>query len=259
MKSLITYLLIYLATSFRYFLLSGLFFVAFYMIFSKKMSVAKIQQRIATKKSFIQEILHSLQANFILTFFGFLVLFTPLKSYTLIYVNYSDYPIWWLPVSFILALVIHDTYFYWMHRALHIKALFPKAHFVHHLSTNPSPWASYSFHLIEAATEALVILIIVFVIPIHPTIIMLFTLVSFLINIYGHLGYEIMPKWFRNSILFEIINTSVYHNLHHHKFKGNYGLYFRVWDRLMKTENTDYVNSYDIIQKRRFSSDLSQN
>jgi hypothetical protein len=61
-----------------------------------------------------------------------------------------------------------------------------------------------------------------------------------------------MPKWFRRTWLFEIINTSVYHNLHHEKFNGNYSLYFRVWDRLIGTEHPDYVKRYDALQERQF-------
>ncbi|MHA4894836.1 sterol desaturase family protein [Pedobacter sp. PWIIR3] len=48
------------------------------------------------------------------------------------------------------------------------------------------------------------------------------------------------------------MNTSIHHNLHHSKFKGNYGLYFRFWDRLMGTENPNYVKEYDRIQNQRF-------
>lgn len=88
----------------------------------------------------------------------------------------------------------------------------------------------------------------------HRLAIEMFVLSSFTINVYGHLGYEVAPKWFRNSILFEVLNTSVHHNLHHHKFKGNYGLYFRVWDRLLKTEYPDYVKEYDRIQQNRFGA-----
>ena len=77
-------------------------------------------------------------------------------------------------------------------------------------------------------------------------------MMSLFINVYGHLGFEITPKWFRKSFLFEILNTSVHHNLHHEKFNGNYGLYFRVWDRIMKTENPNYVKSFDAIQQKRF-------
>ena len=65
-------------------------------------------------------------------------------------------------------------------------------------------------------------------------------------------------KWFRHSPLFELLNTSVHHNIHHSKFKGNYGLYFRFWDRLMNTEHPDYVKSYDEIQERRFGTESRQ-
>jgi lathosterol oxidase len=92
-------------------------------------------------------------------------------------------------------------------------------------------------------------------IPIHPLTIILFTVIGFMINVYGHLGYEIAPRWLRGSFLFEVVNTSVHHNLHHSKFKGNYGLYFRVWDRLMGTEHPDYVKDYDRVQQNRFGVD----
>jgi lathosterol oxidase len=179
-------------------------------------------------------------------------LYTPLKGYTQLYTNLTDFPLWYLPVSLVLSLVIHDTYFYWMHRLLHHRRLFKLTHLVHHQSTNPSPWASYSFHFAEALTEGMVLLVIVMIIPIHPLMVVWFTIIGFIINVYGHLGYEIAPKWLRNSFLFEIINTSVYHNMHHSKFKGNYGLYFRVWDRLLKTEHPDYVKDYDRVQENRF-------
>jgi sterol desaturase/sphingolipid hydroxylase (fatty acid hydroxylase superfamily) len=181
-----------------------------------------------------------------------LPLSAPLRPYTLIYTDSNTYPLWWLPVSLGLSLVIHDTYFYWMHRFLHHDRLFRHSHVVHHLSTNPSPWSSYSFHFFEAILEGIVVIVLVLVLPMHPSVIVAFTFVSFMINVYGHLGYEIMPKGLRKSFLFEIINTSTYHNFHHRKFKGNYSLYFRHWDRLMKTEHPDYVKEYDRIQEQRF-------
>ena len=41
--------------------------------------------------------------------------------------------------------------------------------------------------------------------------------------------------------------------MHHSKFKGNYSLYFRFWDRLMKTEHPEYIKAYDKLQEQRFS------
>ncbi len=243
---------LYFFSSLRYLLFAGLFFLFFYKIFKSKYNSSKIQVKKATKTDFYREIFYSLQSNLIITFLALLVFFTPIKNFTKIYFSISDHSIFWFIASLFLSLILQDTYFYWMHRFLHHKKIFKIAHLVHHKSTNPSPFSSYSFHFIEAFLEGFILLIIVFLIPIHPISLIIFALLGFLINIYGHLGYEIMPKSFRNSVWFEFINTSVYHNLHHRKFNGNYGLYFRFWDRLMKTESPNYIEEYEKIQKNRF-------
>ncbi|MFB6453844.1 sterol desaturase family protein [Chitinophaga sp. Hz27] len=243
---------IFTVSTIRYFLLAGIPFLIFYLFFPKKLSSRKIQLKAASKKDFIREVWHSLQSTLVFTVISVIIMFTPVKNYTQLYTNVNDYPIWYIFVSLALSLVIHDTYFYWMHRVLHHKKLFHLTHLVHHRSTNPSPWTSYSFHLLEAIAEGGVLLVITMIMPMHPLTVLLFTIVGFIINVYGHLGYEIMPRKFRHSVLFEVLNSSVHHNLHHSKFKGNYGLYFRVWDRLMGTEHPDYVKEYDKVQARRF-------
>ena len=136
---------------------------------------------------------------------------------------------------------------------MHHPKLYRMIHLTHHKSVNPSPWTSYSFHFFEAITEALIAPIIMLLIPMHPIALIMFGMSSLFINVYGHLGFEISPRWFRKSIFFEFVNTSVHHNLHHEKFHGNYGLYFRIWDRIMGTEHPDYVKEYDRIQEQRFS------
>jgi Delta7-sterol 5-desaturase len=240
----------------RYLIIAGAAFLIFYKLLYNRFYKAKIQSRLADKADFIREITHSMLSSLILSVMGSIVLFSPMRKYTLVYtlvyIEWDAYPQWWLPVSLLLSLILHDTYFYWMHRFLHYKKIFRLAHLVHHKSTNPSPWASNSFHFFEAVMVGGIIILLAFLLPLHPITIALFVLISFIANVYGHLGYEIMPRSFRHSFLFQIINTSVYHNLHHSKFKGNYSLYFRVWDRLLKTEHPDYVKEYDRIQQRRF-------
>lgn len=238
----------------RYFFMAGAFFILFYLLLPEKMGRLKIQQKQASKKDFMREVWHSMQSNLIFAIIAVIILFTPLRSYTRIYDEIGNYPVWYLAFSVLVCLIIHDTYFYWMHRLLHHKGLFKFTHVLHHQSTNPSPWASYSFHLFEAITEGAILLVLVFLLPVHPISLMLFTISSFLINVYGHLGYEIMPEWFRHTWMFEVFNTSVHHNLHHSKFKGNYGLYFRIWDRTMGTENPDYVKEYDRLQQQRLGT-----
>ncbi|WP_233268750.1 sterol desaturase family protein [Mucilaginibacter lacusdianchii] len=242
----------------RYFVIAGVPFIIFYKLLANWFSQSKIQNRQASRKDFIREILHSMQTTAVFAVIGYLVLFTPLKNHTLVYTDINAYPLWWIPVSLAISLVIHDTYFYWMHRLLHHKKLFRYTHLVHHQSTNPSPWTSYSFHFLEAWTEGAVLFVIVLLMPVHPLTIVLFTIIGFMINVYGHLGYEVAPRWFRHTFLFEILNTSVHHNMHHSKFKGNYGLYFRIWDRALGTEHPDYVKDYDRIQQNRFGVNTNQ-
>ena len=94
--------------------------------------------------------------------------------------------------------------------------------------------------------------IVLFIIPIHPLALTIAVYLSLLINAYGHLGYEIFPKSIRRTLLFKIINSSVYHNMHHKNFKGNYGLYFRFWDRIMGTEFKDYEDKFDhVVQDKK--------
>ncbi|UEG53361.1 sterol desaturase family protein [Mucilaginibacter daejeonensis] len=238
----------------RYFIISGVAFFLFYWLGEHWFAPNKIQGNKAGRKDFIREILHSMQTTVVLTIIGCVIMFTPLKKFTLIYDGLHDRSMVWFFCSLVIAFLIHDTYFYWMHRLLHHPRLFKLTHLLHHRSNNPSPWAAYSFSFIEAWTEGLVLLLIVLVLPIHLYAIMAFVLGGFVINVYGHLGYEVAPLWLRGSILFEIVNTSVHHNVHHSKFKGNYGLYLRIWDRLMGTEHPDYVAIYDRVQQKRMAS-----
>jgi len=244
----------FVITVIRYFTIAGAAFFIFYRLFYARFTRSKIQKRHARKADFLHEISYSLLSTFVFAVIGVLLLFTPMVKYTLLYKNIYAYPIWWIPVSVLLALVIHDTYFYWMHRLLHHKLIFRHAHLVHHKSVNPSPWASYSFHFLESIIEGGILVVVVLVLPMHLISLLLFIIAGFVINVYGHLGYEIMPQKFRRSFWFQILNTSVHHNMHHSKFKGNYGLYFRVWDRLMKTEHPDYVKEYDRVQEQRFGA-----
>ena len=236
----------------RYFLMAGVPFYIFYKKHEHRFNTNKIQQRIARNKDLIREIMHSMQTIVVMGGVSVLLLATPLQVYSKIYMDIAAYPIWWIPLSLMIVLIIQDTYFYWVHRIVHHPKLFKTVHLAHHKSTNPTPFAAYSFHLVEAILESFIAPILLFCLPLHPIVIVLYGAITFSLNVYGHLGFEIVPKWFRKSWLFEILNTSVHHNMHHSKFHGNYGLFFRTWDRIMKTEHPDYVKEFDKIQLQRF-------
>ncbi len=238
----------------EYVLIASFFYIICYKIFSYALKASKIQKKNLNSGDIRREITNSLLSTFVMSLIIVTVITTDLVKYTQWYTDINEHSLWWIPAVFIMGLIIHDTYFYWLHRLLHIKSIFKYAHLTHHKSTNPTPYASYSFHFLEAIGEALIVPIIIILLPFHPISLFLFLVSSLLINAYGHLGYEIAPKWFRGSFLFTILTTSTYHNLHHSKFKGNYGLYFRFWDKMLGTESANYENVYDEIQNRRFPS-----
>lgn len=132
-------------------------------------------------------------------------------------------------------ILIHDTYFYWMHRTLHHPKLFKRFHRVHHLSQNPSPWASLSFQPSEALLEIVWVPPVHALLPIQPYIWAIFGMIIIAINVLGHLGVEIYPRSWQNNPVLKWLNFSTYHNDHHHYFVGNYGLYLSFWDRVMGT------------------------
>ena len=55
--------------------------------------------------------------------------------------------------STFLLMMIHDIYFYLTHRAMHNKKIYSVIHSIHHKSNNPTPWAAFSFHPIEAIIQ----------------------------------------------------------------------------------------------------------
>ncbi len=129
---------------------------------------------------------------------------------------------------------------------MHHPTLFRYIHLVHHKSTNPSPWTAYAFHPFEAVLEVMILPILAFSLPIQSMALSWFFLFQIMYNVYGHLGFELLPGGFHKTWVGRYINTSVAHNLHHERFTGNYGLYFLIWDRLMGTIRKDYDETYEV-------------
>jgi Delta7-sterol 5-desaturase len=99
-------------------------------------------------------------------------------------------------------------------------------------------------HFIEAFFEAFIVTIFAFSIPIHRSAIIIYMLFQIAYNVYGHLGYEIMPKGLNNSWLGRWFNTSVSHNMHHKYSVKNYGLWTTIWDRAFGTLHEKYEETY---------------
>lgn len=236
----------------RYFLVAGIFFGLFYVLLYKRVSYKKIQPRRPRRHDYLREIGYSMLTICIFAFVPLTILHVPaVAKHTLLYRRIPDHGWGYFFAAFPLMLLLHDTYFYWTHRAMHHKKLFRTMHLVHHKSVNPSPWAAYAFHPLEAVVEAGIFVVFLFTLPVHPLHLLLFFFFMIVYNVYGHLGYELYPAGFNKHWLGKWINTSVNHNQHHQYFKGNYGLYFTLWDRLMRTLRTDYDKRFDEVTRKQ--------
>lgn len=240
----------------RYFVIAGIAYAIWYRLLRHKIVYRKIQQRFPLRKDYRREILYSSITIIIFSAVPFLMLQTPLRQFTYYYTNLSHRSLVWFVVAFPLMFVVHDTYFYWMHRLMHHKNLFRYLHVLHHRSVNPSPWAAFAFQPAEAIIEAGIFVVLVLIMPLHFAHLFVFFLVMMVYNVYGHLGWEIYPENFNKHWLGKWVNTSVNHNQHHQFFKGNYGLYFLFWDRVMGTLRKDYDQQFAAITSRKSENNM---
>ena len=158
------------------------------------------------------------------------------QGWTQIYSDVTAFPLWYWPLSIFLYLAAHDTWFYWTHRLMHRPFWFKAAHSVHHESRPPTAWAAMSFHPWEALTGAFVIPVLVFLIPVHIAALGLVLAIMTLMGITNHMGWEMFPRFMVNGILGNWLITATHHQRHHDAYRGNYGLYFRFWDKICGTD-----------------------
>ena len=229
----------------RYLLMAGGFYIYFYIWRKKQWQKRKLGAKNYSRQQFRRELGYSMATAGIFAVTGALMVLAWQRGYTKIYLDPAEYGYWYLPVSLVLYLLIHETYYYWLHRWMHKPAIFSVVHKVHHLSTITSPWTAFSFHPVEGLLQAVILPAMLFLIPIHPyTLLIQLTLMT-ITSVINHLDLEIYPAnsnkhWFGKWWI-----GATHHSLHHKQFKYNYGLYFTLWDKLKKTESPVYEELFE--------------
>src|SRR5271169_3612548 len=132
---------------------AGVFWLLFYGVRRKHWLQRKVISGFTGWREFRRDILHSTSTCLIFGAVGLLTTLAFRRGWTRVYLNVHDYGWWWFAASIVITLVLHDAYFYWTHRLMHLRLLFPM-HRTHHLSRNPSPWTAYAFGPFEACVQA---------------------------------------------------------------------------------------------------------
>jgi Delta7-sterol 5-desaturase len=241
---------IYVADLLRYLLGAGLVFLLLWKVFRRTLAHRRITPEHPPSAQLRREFLYSMSTVVIFAATGFLIYSLAAKGTLTIYEDVDAYGWIYWSATLIALIVLHDLYFYWTHQAMHHPAIFRHVHSVHHRSRNPSPWAAYSFHPVEAIVQAAFLPLALFLGPVHVGVIFLFTLHMIVRNALGHSGVEIYPRDAARSPAFRWLTSVTHHHLHHQAARGNYGLYFSWWDRWMGTEHPDYLSTFDRVTHR---------
>jgi len=234
---LLASLVVFLVVIGRYLFIAGVFYGVFYLWFPEKWRQRKINSRAYKPGQFKKEVIWSTVTALIFALSGSILLVLWQKGYTKIYLDIHDYPLWWLPVSLAIALIVHETYYYWLHRWMHNPRVFRIVHQVHHESNITSPWTAFSFHPLEGLLQAVFLPALLLVLPMHLYVILIQLTIMTFSSVVNHLDIEVYPKRFHKHLLGRWLIGATHHSLHHKQFKYNYGLYFTFWDKWKKTES----------------------
>jgi lathosterol oxidase len=141
-----------------------------------------------------------------------------------------DASAWQIVAEIAILGIWNDVHFWLNHRLLHVPAL-RRFHGQHHRSVVTTPFATYSFHPLEAALLGNVILLPMLMHDFSFWSLAALPVFSLVFNNIGHSNYDFFPAvsydhWFA---------ASRRHHLHHACHGGNYGFQFTFMDRIFRT------------------------
>ncbi|MHA7818915.1 MAG: sterol desaturase family protein [Erythrobacter sp.] len=207
----------------------------------------RIQQRRAAPKDYTREFLSSIRT--VLVFAATTLATLVGREMGWINLKLDSATIATLVWQFVAIVLVHDAYFYWIHRWMHSKRMFRATHLHHHKSRTPTPWTAYSFSSAEAFLEAVFMPLFLFAtslmgIAYAGFAVLLFMWHQMVRNCMAHAGVELFPAGWVDNPLTSWISTTTHHDLHHSVGTYNFGFYFTWWDRWMGTEHPRYAEEF---------------
>ncbi|MFK7838620.1 MAG: sterol desaturase family protein [Sulfitobacter sp.] len=138
---------------------------------------------------------------------------------------FPDNPVWFV-LMFPFLVIWSSFHFYWVHRLLHVPAIYKRAHALHHRNVNVGPWSGISMHPLEHVlfyTNFLNHLIV----PSHPIHVLFHGYVQSVHPVFSHSGFDQLVVRDQNRAKM----GDFFHQLHHRYFECNYGTVEMPWDK----------------------------
>ncbi len=219
----------------KYFLFYGLPYFIFWKWFPERFKRYKIQNPERQKPQLKLELKYSAITTVIQAIVFWLIYAGVSKGTFNMYWGFGSNGYSQELLAFVVYSFFYDAYFYWTHRLMHQGWLYKKVHVIHHRSLNPTPFASFSFHPIEAVINLLYLFPIVYFFPMSIELAIALVVLTDFSNLMGHLGYDLIPRKSRQQWWGSWLTTPTHHNMHHQFSRSNFGLYWKGWDQYLKT------------------------
>lgn len=235
----------------RYFIAAGVFYWYFYILKFDKWKNKKLNpDKLPDPKQLKIEIKWSVITSSIFAIVCAAAIGLYQAGYTAVYTKITGYGYWYLPLSLLVVLFLHETYYYWVHKWMHHPKIFHHVHKVHHDSIVTSPWTAFSFHPWEGLLEAMILPLLIMIVPMHPYVILTYLVLMTISSVINHLDIELFSYSFQRSRVGRWLIGATHHYYHHKEFKTNYGLYFTFWDKWMGTESKKYQQQVSIKENK---------
>ena len=237
----------------RYLALAWIYHEAVYMQLGEKMPYRRLHEQIRLPQV-KTEIWYSFLGAIIFAVAGAVMLIFWQKGISQLYTELTWWDVFWIPSSYFAALFIHETYYYWLHRWMHQPKVIRHFHHIHHNSLYTSSFTSFSFHPIEAGLQAIFLPVLVLFLPMHFFVLIALLITMSITAVINHAGVEVYPTWALKSPLLRWMVGATHHDMHHLKYRCNYGLYFTFWDVWMKTEDAGFEKRF----QKHAASDINR-
>lgn len=145
-----------------------------------------------------------------------------------------------LALTITFFMLVEDFTFYWTHRLLHWRVIYPYIHKMHHTHSTTVGIAAEYAHPVEFILGNMMPTSLgpALLGPnVHLLTVLAWYTVRFGETLDGHCGYEFSWSPFR---LIPFSGSAEYHDFHHSANVGNYGSFFSIWDSVFSTNRAFY-------------------
>eukprot|EP00929_Paragymnodinium_shiwhaense_P012173 TRINITY_DN1188_c0_g2_i1.p1 TRINITY_DN1188_c0_g2~~TRINITY_DN1188_c0_g2_i1.p1 ORF type:complete len:318 (-),score=83.99 TRINITY_DN1188_c0_g2_i1:349-1302(-) len=189
-----------------------------------------------------------------------LILFVTMTAYAITPMRSGEASYLEIFVGYSILLIVHDAWFYCIHRAAHTKALYALLHKTHHTWKQPMAFSSYYIRSpSQVLQEHLCIIPVMLLLPVPMMSFLMYQYIGVPLSYVEHSGYRLgdlplpviggtslpflgQPNWGHVftmlgggwSLLLGGQSVDM-HDEHHMNFHGNYGLSYSYLDHLLGT------------------------